>query len=72
MQRNDYHPWRTLPGADESKVGSVKVNLTFPSTITTVGGKQLFDLRYTCRQDLCSGKSLWFAFLSTFVSSADS
>ena len=52
---NDYHPWIDIPGADEDVLGSVKVNLTFPTTITTKGGTDLFDLRYTCRKDLCSG-----------------
>ena len=53
----DYHPWSTIQGANRKIVGSVKANLTFPSTVTTPGGKELFDLRYTCRKDLCSGKA---------------
>lgn len=58
----DFHPWSDLPGANEKVLGSVKVNLTFPQTITTEGGVKLFDLRYTCRQDLCSGGYLSFCF----------
>lgn len=69
MQRNDYHPWRELPGANEGKLGSVKVNLTFPRTITTEGGVELFDLRYTCRQDLCSGKLRLKYFLAVAFAS---
>jgi hypothetical protein len=52
---NDYHPWIDIEGASEKVLGSVKVNLTFAPTITTVGGTENFDLRYTCRKDLCSG-----------------
>lgn len=55
---NVFHPWQDIEGANEDVVGSVKVNLTFAPTITTIGGTQQFDLRYTCRKDLCSGKEL--------------
>lgn len=53
---NVYHPWREIPGAKEGVLGSLKVNLTFAPTITTVGGTNEFDLRYTCRKNLCSGE----------------
>jgi hypothetical protein len=56
---NDYHPWQDIPGASESVLGSVKVNLTFAPTITTPGGKTEFGLRYTCRKNLCSGRFLF-------------
>jgi hypothetical protein len=58
---NDFHPWQDIPGANENDLGSVRVNLTFPKTITTEGGTRRFDLRYTCRQDLCSGAQLVLA-----------
>lgn len=53
---NVYHPWREIPGAKEGVLGSLKVNLTFAPTITTLGGTSDFDLRYTCRKNLCSGE----------------
>lgn len=59
----DFHPWQDIEGANEDVVGSVKVNLTFPATITTQGGTTEFDLRYTCRRDLCSGKCLVVSWL---------
>jgi len=55
MNTTDFHPWRDIKGANENKLGSVKVVLKFPPTITTQGGAKEFDLRYTCRKDLCSG-----------------
>jgi hypothetical protein len=61
MQKNDYHPWIDFEGANEDVLGSVKVNLTFAPTITTVGGTANFDLRYTCRKDLCSGTGMLLA-----------
>lgn len=60
MPAKDYHPWVNIPGADKNKLGSLKVNLTLPSTITTKGGTEVFDLRYTCRKDLCSGNVNFF------------
>lgn len=57
MNATDFHPWRDIKGANENKLGSVKVRLNFPPTITTEGGIKEFDLRYTCRKDLCSGNS---------------
>jgi len=57
MPAKDYHPWQDLAefGAVEGLLGSLTVNLTFPMTITGHGGVENFDLRYTCRKDLCSG-----------------
>ena len=55
MNTTDFHPWREIKGANENKLGSVKVVLKFPPTITTQGGAKEFDLKYTCRKDLCSG-----------------
>mmetsp|Transcript_8145 Transcript_8145/g.16605 ORF Transcript_8145/g.16605 Transcript_8145/m.16605 type:complete len:168 (+) Transcript_8145:123-626(+) len=59
-----YHPWVDIPGASEKVLGSLQVNLTFMPTITTRGGTEEFDLRYTCRKDLCSGAMTSFGTLS--------
>lgn len=53
----DFHPWREIEGARRSKIGSVKVNVTFPRTITGHGGSSRLDLVYTCRRNFCSGNT---------------
>eukprot|EP00601_Ochromonadales_sp_CCMP2298_P034986 CAMPEP_0173367398 /NCGR_PEP_ID=MMETSP1144-20121109/24832_1 /TAXON_ID=483371 /ORGANISM="non described non described, Strain CCMP2298" /LENGTH=329 /DNA_ID=CAMNT_0014318281 /DNA_START=211 /DNA_END=1200 /DNA_ORIENTATION=- len=55
MPAKDYHPWINIEGASESVLGSLRVNITFPKTITRHGGTEIMDLRYTCRKDYCSG-----------------
>ncbi len=52
------HPFKGNPKYFRTIVGSVKLNISTPLIVTGHGGKELFDLNYECRRNMCSGLSL--------------
>ena len=65
----NFHPWRKLPKSARTRIGSVKVNLTIPAVITGYGGKGNFNLKYTCRHDMCVKISKFFFFSFAIIAS---
>lgn len=50
----DFHPFRGKPEI-RSNPRQIKMNITFPITITGEGGTEVFELNYICRKNYCSG-----------------